>query len=242
MRLETVPKVWNIGPMKYKLFLIDLDDTLLDFQASEMLCFTKTLEHFGLSRSFDSIHQTYKIENRKLWTQVENGEIDKDFLKIERFKRTLEIHDFNLSPTEVSTFYLSQLPLHIVPIEGADELCEGLKKFGELGILTNGLVETQNARIENTTFKKFIDFVAISDECGFAKPDKRFFEHALKKSKVDQKDQILMIGDRLEADILGAINFGVDSIWYNPKELTQTLEIKPTRTVSKLTDILVKLG
>jgi len=224
--------------MKYKLFLIDLDDTLLDFQASEKLCFFKTLNFFGVHDAVDTIHQTYKIENNKLWSQVERGEIAKDFLKIERFKRTLEHHNLNYSPTLVSDYYLSALPLNIILIDGAIELCENLKKIGQIGILTNGIKETQNARLQNSKLANLVDFIAISDECGYAKPDVRFFEYAMTKTKPVSKDLILMIGDRLEADILGANHFGIDSLWFNPDCTPLSKTANPTYIAKNLSEIL----
>jgi len=231
--------------MKYKLFLIDLDDTLLDFQASEKLCFYKTFNQFGLDSRplLEKIHEIYKIENNKLWAQVELGKIEKDFLKIERFKRTLEYFELTLSPYEVSEYYLAQLPLNIVLIDGALDLCQGLKKLGDVGIVTNGIKETQNARIHNSDLKNLIDFVVISDECGYAKPDLRFFEYAMTKSnQAYDKDSILMIGDRLEADILGANHFNIDSLWFNPHEKKVQPPANPTYVVKTLNEILKMLN
>ncbi len=228
--------------MKYKLFLIDLDDTLLDFQASEKLCFLKTLNYFGIHDAIDSIHQTYKLENNRLWVQVEKGEIKKDFLKVERFKKTLDHHNLDFSPAQMSEYYLSELPLNVVLIEGAVELCENLKKIGQIGILTNGIKETQNARIQNSKLSSLIDFVAISDECGHAKPDIRFFEYAMTKINPESKNTILMIGDRLEADILGANRFDIDSLWFNPHNLAESNTAKPTYVVKNLSEILTVLN
>ena len=223
--------------MKYKLFLIDLDDTLLDFQASEKLCFRETFIHFGVNDSIDSIHQTYKTENNKLWAQVEKGEIDKDFLKVERFKRTLHQHSIEIPPHKMADFYLSQLPKNVVLIDGAIELCKHLSTLGIIGILSNGIEETQRARIKNSELKNYVHFTAVSEECGFAKPDIRFFQYALTRTQPFEKDSILMIGDRLEADILGASNFGIDSIWFNPHNISHSGKINPTHTIKNLSEI-----
>ena len=222
--------------MKYNLFLFDLDDTLLDFQASEILSFKETFKFFGID-SIDEIYKTYKIENSKLWTQIEKGEITKDFLKIERFKRTLVEHKIEIKPSKIADFYMEQLPLHVVLIDGAEEVIKGLKNFGEIGIITNGIEITQRLRINNSVLKDYIDFLAVSEECGFAKPDARFFNFASSKAKFFSKDKTIIIGDRIETDILGANNFGIDSCWFNPHKFENNISAKPTFTISKLSEI-----
>lgn len=223
--------------MKYNLFLFDLDDTLLDFQASEKLCFKETFNNFGITELLEDIHKTYKIENNLLWKQIEKGEIDKDFLKVERFKRTLEHHKIEIPPHKMADFYLEQLPKNVVLIDGAVEALKYLHPFGEIGIITNGIEETQRLRIKNSALKDFIDFLAVSEECGFAKPDVRFFEFAANKAKNFSKNSTLIIGDRIEADILGANQFGIDSCWFNPEKVENTSKANPNFTITKLQEL-----
>jgi 2-haloacid dehalogenase len=222
--------------MKYKLFLFDLDDTLLDFQASEKLCFNQTFNHFGIMDKLEGIHQTYKIQNNLLWKQIESGEITKDFLKVERFKRTLDHHQIEIPPHKMADFYLEQLPQNVVLIDGAIEICKYVKQFGELGIITNGIEYTQRERIKNSELKNYIDFIAVSEECGFAKPDVRFFEFAAHKAKYFLKSETLIVGDRVDADILGANLFGIDSCWFNPHKLENESTAKPTFSINFLSE------
>lgn len=223
--------------MKYNLFLFDLDDTLLDFQASEMLSFKQTFSHFGID-SIDEIHQTYKVENNKLWKQIEKGEVTKDFLKVERFKRTLKLHKIEIPPHQMADYYMEQLPQHVVLIDGAVQVLKHLKQFGEIGIITNGIEVTQRLRIKNSELKDYIDFLAVSEECGYAKPDIRFFEFATSRAKTFSKEKTIIIGDRIEADILGANNYGIDSCWFNPLNAENLIGAFPTYTVNKLSELV----
>lgn len=221
--------------MKYNLFLFDLDDTLLDFQASEKLCFNETFINFGIKDLLEDIHKTYKVENNLLWKQLEKGEVDKDFLKVERFKITLDHHQIEIPPHKMAEFYLQQLPKHVVLLDGAIDILSHLKQFGEIGVITNGIEFVQRERINNSELKFLIDFVAVSEECGFAKPDTRFFEYTVKKAKQPfNKESTIVIGDRLDADILGANQFGIDSCWYNQHKAENTSTAKPTYTVNDL--------
>ena len=224
--------------MKYNLFLLDLDDTLLDFQASEKLCFKETMDKFGLIQLTEDLQKTYKVENDLLWRQVERGEIDKEFLTVERFRRTLIQHKIKLPPHLMSDYYLEQLPKHVVLIDGAVEILKHLKRFGEIGIITNGIQSTQKQRVDNSALKGHIDFLAVSDECGFAKPDIRFFEFTIKKASKFSKETTIIIGDRIEADILGGNNFGIDTCWFNPGNLDVKNGINPTFIINSLKDIL----
>lgn len=220
--------------MKYSLFLFDLDDTLLDFQASEKLCFNETFINFGIKNLLEEIHKTYKVENNLLWKQLERGEVDKDFLKVERFKRTLDHHQIEIPPHKMAEFYLEQLPKHVVLLDGAIDALSHLKQFGEIGVITNGIEFVQRERIKNSELKFLIDFVAVSEECGFAKPDVRFFDYTVKKAKQFTKESTVVIGDRLDADILGANQFGIDSCWYNQHKAENTSTAKPTFMVNDL--------
>lgn len=228
--------------MKYDLFLFDLDDTLLDFQASENLCFTQTFIHFGVRNLLDEIHAKYKTENNLLWKQLEMGEIDKDFLKVERFKRTLDHYNIEIPPHKMSEFYLEQLPKHVVLIDGAVEVLKFAKENGEVGIITNGIEITQRERIKNSALKDYIDFLAVSEECGFAKPDVRFFEFAVNKAKKYRRENTIIIGDRIEADILGGNQFKINTCWYNPNKEPILARAKPTYIIHHLSDLKKVLG
>jgi 2-haloacid dehalogenase len=74
--------------MKHTLFLFDLDDTLLDFKASEQLSFVRTLEALGLREGIAALFPQYQAINVDLWRRFERGEVSKDFLKVERFRQT----------------------------------------------------------------------------------------------------------------------------------------------------------
>jgi 2-haloacid dehalogenase len=201
--------------MQYKLFLFDLDDTLLDFSASEVLSFIHTTDSLGINLSHEVLFQTYKTENRALWALFEEGKTTKDHLKVERFRRTFSALGVEADPEAASQRYLEALPETVVLMDHAEEICQWASERGEIGIITNGIHATQIRRIEKSPLGQYISFISVSEDCGFAKPDTRFFEYSIKMAKGFSKDSTLVIGDRLETDILGAKRFGVDSVWFN---------------------------
>ncbi len=229
--------------MKYDLFLFDLDDTLLDFKASEKLSFVSAMNSVGLTTDLDNLFRTYQIENAALWKQFEQGKTTKDLLKVERFRKLFEIHAIEIDPVLTANRYLDALPEAVVLIDHAVELCDFLSGKGELGIITNGIQTTQVQRLSRSKLAPFISFMAVSEEAGYAKPDVRFFEYTVKQARKFDKKSTLMVGDKLETDILGAHHFGIDSCWFNPaKTKIEPHEVAPQLEITHLSELRKLLG
>jgi 2-haloacid dehalogenase len=223
--------------MKHSLFLFDLDDTLLDFRASEKLSFERVLRELGYSDSVDGLFQQYQGINIELWRAFEAGTVSKEFLKVERFRKTFAANGLEIDPQQASYRYLESLSETVVLIDGARRLCETLAAAGEVGIITNGVAHIQDRRIASSGLGDYISFTATSEACGYAKPDSRFFDYATKMARSFNKDETIIVGDRLDADILGANRFGIESCWYNPDRLANDTEALPTFEAAHLDDI-----
>ena len=228
--------------MKYTLFLFDLDDTLLDFRASEKRSFMHTMHTLGLRDGIDALFTRYQEINVDLWKRFELGTVTKDFLKVERFRKSFQENAVDLDPELASRVYLESLPDTVVLLDGAKQVCAALSAIGEVGIITNGVEAIQNRRIAASGLGGYISFVATSEACGHAKPDVRFFEYATKMASAFNKETTVIIGDRLDADILGANRYGIDSCWFNPERLANTSAAVPTYEVSSLLDIAAALN
>jgi 2-haloacid dehalogenase len=223
--------------MKHKLFLFDLDDTLLDFKASEQLSFERTVQALGVAGDLTALFLHYQAINLALWRSFETGAVTKDFLKVERFRKTFAEHSLELDPEAASHLYLESLADTVVLIDGALQLCETLAGFGEVGIITNGVEAIQNQRLVKSGLRQHISFVSTSEASGYAKPDVRFFEYASKMARPFAKHEAVIIGDRLDADILGANRYGIDSCWFNPERLANASDAVPTYEANSLHDI-----
>lgn len=205
--------------MKHRLFLFDLDDTLLDFRASEQASFLRTLHALGVGDQVERLFPYYQAINLDLWRRFEQGTVSKDFLKVERFRTTFATHALDLDPRHASELYSESLTETVVLVDGAVALCAALAPLGEIGIITNGAQEVQHRRIASSGLQPYLSFVATSEACGFAKPDTRFFEYTSKMARSFAHAETVIVGDRLDADILGANRFGIDSCWFNPHGL-----------------------
>ncbi|WP_202902584.1 MULTISPECIES: HAD family hydrolase [Rhizobium] len=176
-----------------------------------------------------------------LWSEFEKGRVQKETLKVERFRRVFVQHDIDADPETASARHLQFLPETVVLVEGAAELCEMLAGIGEVGIITNGIETVQAKRIENSCLAPWLSFVATSETCGFAKPDIRFFGYAARRFRTFNKDEAIIVGDRLDADILGANQFGIESCWFNPLRAKNYSAAVPTIEVARLSEIAGRL-
>lgn len=227
--------------MKHRLFLFDLDDTLLDFKASERLSFDRTMGELGLGAIPDELFARYQAINMALWQAFEAGTVSKELLKVERFRRTFAALAIDLDPHRASALYLESLADTVVLIDGAAQLCETLAGIGEVGIITNGVESIQQRRIASSPLHAHVSFVATSEACGHAKPDSRFFDHTARMARAFARDETVIVGDRLDADILGANRFGIESCWFNPHGLPNATQALPTWEVARLQDVLPAL-
>jgi 2-haloacid dehalogenase len=231
--------------MKHRLFLFDLDDTLLDFKASERLSFEHTMRALGLRTIPAGLFDRYQAINLALWTSFELGAVSKDFLKVERFRRTFAGNGsgpgLELDPHEASHLYLESLAHTVVLVDGARQLCETLAGIGEVGIITNGVEHIQHRRIAAAHLDAHVSFVATSEACGHAKPDSRFFDYTVNMARAFSHAETIIVGDRLDADILGANRFGIESCWFNPGALVNDTQALPTCEVARLQDVIPAL-
>lgn len=223
--------------MNFSLFLFDLDDTLLDFKASEALCFHSSLKSMGIQSETEGLFSKYQTINKRLWDQFEKAQISKDALRVERFRELFTNFDLGHDPEVASTRYLDALPSSVVLMDQAHEICEHLSRNAQIGVVTNGIHHVQIERIKNSKLAPYFSFIAVSEECGFAKPDSRFFDYSTKMASNFVKDQTLVIGDRLETDVLGANNYGLSSCWYNPEKKVNQTDISPTFEIAHLSEL-----
>ena len=207
--------------IKYKHIFFDLDHTIWDFDknAEETL-----YELYGIYRlneiglpSAAKFIETYTRNNHQLWAEYHTGKITKDELRETRFKRTfLELGvPPELLPLAFEDEYVKLCPTKTNLFPHAHETLQYLQEKYKLHLISNGFKESSEIKIGNTNIGVYFQHVIISENVGVNKPDKAIFEHALQLAGAE-KSESLMIGDSLEADVYGALNFGMDAIYFNP--------------------------
>lgn len=205
----------------------------------------KQLEILPLLSSFEEYFGIYAQINDQLWAEYREKKITKDFLRACRFERSLK--EFGIAPkvefSEIDDLYLKIMSVQTNLFPGTSEVLSELKNRGyQIHIITNGFKEVQYDKLQNTGLDKFLTNVFISEEIKSHKPSKEIFEYAIKSSNARKKES-LMIGDSWESDIVGAKNFGIDQVFFNPEKLDVDFENygEPTYTINYLKQLLTIL-
>lgn len=204
---------------KYTHIFFDLDNTLWDFDGNSFHALKNTFSNFevnGRSLDFERFYAVYLKHNSFLWQEYRNGRmVKKDLIRL-RFQQTFdELMITGIDPLEMNLHYLTQMPFQKKLVDGASDLLEYLKGRGyHLFIITNGFREVQLKKMEETGLDKYFTKVYISEDIKSPKPSSEIFEYAIKSSNA-KKDSSLMIGDDFQADIIGALDYGISAAWLN---------------------------
>ena len=232
--------------MKYKDLFIDFDDTLYDTHGNAVIALSETFDYFHLDRYFEDpqvFYDAYWTANIDLWTQYAKGEITRDYLIVERFRRPLSVGK-GIEVTkelclEISDKFLDFCASKPGVIDGAHELMDYLKRKGyRMHMCSNGFHEVQYKKLDACSLHDYFNTIILSEDAGVNKPSKDYFDYALTVSGAN-RETTLMIGDNLRSDILGALNAGLDAMLFNrwqvpSEELPQDL----TFVVDNLCDIM----
>ncbi len=222
---------------KYKWLFFDADNTIFDFDRSEAQAFERALARQNIGFSPNML-DLYKKINHQCWRELEEGKITKAELKHKRFDLFFTSIDQNAHIETFSTDYLSFLSQTHFLLDGAIELLEQVKKNHRLVLVTNGLKNVQRPRFARTEIHRFFETIVISEEIGHAKPQTAFFDFTFEQINHPAKEEVLMIGDNIHADIGGAQQYGLDTCWYNHRQDTGKQTIQPTYIIHQIKDLI----
>ena len=200
--------------IRYVLF--DVDDTLLDFGKAEAAAIRKTFERIGIPVT-DELIRRYSEINAQQWSRFEKGEITRERLLTERFDILFSELGINVPSEMAQASYEYLLGIGHYFVDGAEELLEALKDKYELYIVSNGNASVQDRRLKSAGIIPYFKDIFISERVGFNKPSAEFFEACFERIPGFEKDKAVIVGDRLSSDILGGINAGVKTCWFNPR-------------------------
>jgi len=226
---------------QYKHLFFDLDHTLWDFDANAKETLSELYGIFDLDSrikiSFDDFYPAYLFHNEVLWEQYHKGLISSEDLKWKRMWRTML--DFKIADEplarEMSGTFLDILPTKKILFPHTVEILNYLRaKQYVLHLITNGFEKTQWSKLNNSGLSHFFTHVITSEASNSLKPKKEIFDFAMDKAQSSLPESI-MIGDNLDADIQGAMNAGMDSVFVN--HIGAVPQIKPTYTVTHLREL-----
>lgn len=214
--------------MKISDIFFDLDHTLWDFEKNSALAFETIFIKHSIEVDLAMFLMHYVPINLKYWELYRKEMITQQQLRFDRLKVTFDAIKYDIEDEKV--VFLSQEYIHYLPqfnhlLDGAIELLNYLKPKYKLHIITNGFHEIQNNKLNNSNISHYFQTVTNSEMAGVKKPNPIIFEYALSKAKT-KKENSIMIGDCIEADVNGALEFGLDAILFNENRVEVHPNIK----------------
>ena len=192
----------------------DLDHTLWDFDRNSGLTFKKIFQEQKINLDLDEFLKVYEPINLEYWRLYRDEKIEKEELRYKRLKTTFDKLNYTIEDDlidVISEDYINYLPLFNHLLDGTIELLEYLRTKYRLHIITNGFEEVQKIKLEKSQINDYFQVVVTSESVGVKKPNPKVFEFALKEAKVSA-EKAVMVGDSLEADVLGALAVGISPI------------------------------
>ncbi len=223
--------------MGYSCVILDFDDTLVDFKASEDECLKKLYEKYAIETTQENL-DIYKNTNRHLWAEFDAGKIKKSVIERNRFRDVVSTFNIpNITSEQLNKEYLNFLKNSAILYDGVQEFLIDIEEHATLCIITNGIDYVQKSRIKVSGLADFFDGFYTSEKMGTSKPDKRAFHNPLKNLGIENFKNVLVVGDNLNTDIKGAINAGLDSCWFNMQNIENTTKITPKFIARDFTEL-----
>jgi putative hydrolase of the HAD superfamily len=240
--MASFPGRGNSGPARLRAVLFDLDDTLFDHAHATRTALGRLQEVDATLAAWtlDDTVARHDVILEALHTRVLAGEISVDEARLERFRRLLEMaeaRDPVRRSEELAVVYRSAYESGWQPVPGAVALLDAVRARGlRVVIVTNNGVAEQRRKIEFCGMTPRIDALVTSEEVGTPKPAPAIFEEALRQAGVEAGHAV-MLGDAWDADVAGALAFGIRPVWFNrkgaPKPLASVSEIQALEPADK---------
>jgi YjjG family noncanonical pyrimidine nucleotidase len=223
-----------------KHLFFDLDHTLWDFDKNSGFAFDAIFKNQGFDISLQEFLNIYIPRNQHYWKLYQVNKISHEDLRYYRLKDVFVALNFEVSDETIhklSDDYINYLPEYNHLFEGAIELLDYLKPNYQLHIITNGFSNVQDKKLTNSKIGHYFETITNSELAGQKKPNPIIFDYALSIAKASKVDSI-MIGDSFEADILGALDFGIDAIFFNENKTEINHDVYQVNHLLELKNIL----
>jgi YjjG family noncanonical pyrimidine nucleotidase len=214
----------------------DLDHTLWDFEKNSALAFETVFKQQQLDIDMSEFLPIYIPMNREYWERYRKDEISQKELRFGRLKDSFDLLKFKIEDDLIlvlSEQYIRYLPTFNHLFDGTIEILEYLKAKYNLHIITNGFAEVQDNKLNNSYITHYFKTITNSEMAGVKKPNSLIFEFALDLAKA-KKENSIMIGDCIEADVQGALDAGLDAIFFNEHNAIVTDNIKQVNHLLEL--------
>lgn len=223
----------------YKAIFLDIDDTVFNFEKCSRFALKSSCEicHIPYQEKEFAIFQA--IDNN-LWSLQKKGELSvADVLRIRAEQLTQKLGQPKMSATFQKVFS-EKLSVQTEMEPFVKEALEVLNQTVKIYAASNGILQMQRSRLGQARLLRFFSDLFVSDDIGYEKPDKRFFSECAYRAGL-QNSEILMVGDSLSSDIVGARNSQIASCWYNPNKKALPEEYTPNYVINTLSQLSIIL-
>ncbi|MBQ9196462.1 MAG: HAD-IA family hydrolase [Clostridia bacterium] len=200
---------------------LDIDGTVLDFDAFVQSCMREGFRQFGLPPYEDGMYVVFKQINNRLWQQIERGEIVREQLIDLRWQAVFARLGIKGDARAFEIYFRNALAVSAIPVAGAGELLPWLSQRFIVCAASNGPLAQQQSRLQLAGYLPYFHHLFVSEEIGAQKPALPFFERSMARLNAGQKaalrpEETLMVGDSLTSDMAGGIGFGMKTCFFNP--------------------------
>ena len=223
--------------VRYRILLMDADNTLMDFAKAEREALICALRAAGV-RENEELICGYSRINDEMWKRLERGEIDKVSLRTARFEAFCKEFRLPADPVVLADEYLKSLAEQRFLMDGVSEVCRKLAEHCRLYIITNGIAQVQHGRLDTSPIRPYFSGLFISDELGVEKPHKAYFDRVAANIPDFDPRSVLVVGDSLTSDIAGGIAAGLDTCWFNQSGAPVPSDMPITYVIRGLDELL----
>ena len=229
MRIENIKDVF-----------FDLDHTLWDFDKNSKITFENIFARNHPAVLIDSFITHYIPINQACWKLYQYDKITHQQLRYDRLKLSFDAIGYKITDEAIALIseeYIELLTENNHLFDGTLEILNYLSQKYKLHVITNGFAHVQVKKINNAKLNPYFATVTNSEMAGVKKPNPIIFEYALDLAKA-KKESSIMIGDSIEADVLGALDAGIDAIYFNESRQDVTHSVKQINHLLELKNYL----
>lgn len=218
-----------------EFLFLDLDDTILDFHKAERIAIAKTILDFGVEPTEEVLNR-YHIINKWHWEQLELGKLTRAEVLENRFATLFGELGVDVDAAQCARAYEKNLSIGHYFLPGAEEAVDSLSKKYRLFLASNGTASVQKGRMTSANLYRFFEKVFVSQEIGYNKPSKDYFDACFTQIPGFDPKKAIMVGDSLSSDIKGGKNAGIATVWVNPNHQASG-DIQPDYEIEGLSQL-----
>ena len=219
-----------------RYILIDIDNTLLDFHKCSDASIRQGFAEFGFPYGPETFPAFITINDR-LWGNIEQGKLTREGLKKVRWAMIFAQLGIEGDGEAFEQRYVELLTESCETVDGAEDLLRYLAgKYPVYGA-SNASYAQQDHRLTLAGLRHYLRDIFASREIGAMKPTPDFFRHCLNKLGNPPKEEVLLIGDSLTADMQGGIDSGIRTCWFNYQGLPHSAAPAVDFIADRLSDI-----